>query len=59
MVRRAVDLLFELLPRAAGLPAAEDGFELIWPTRVLACLMCKDPSEHPAVREYCLNPILR
>jgi hypothetical protein len=59
MVHWAVDLVFELLPRAAGLPATEDVFELIWPTRVLACLMCKDPSEHPAVREYCLNPILR
>lgn len=59
IVRRAVDLVFELLPRAAGLPTPEGVFELIWPTRVLACLMCKDPSEHPTVRKYCLNPILQ
>lgn len=59
MVRRAVDLVFDLLPRAAGLPAAEDVFELLWPVRALACLMCKEPSKHQIVRDQCLNSILR
>jgi hypothetical protein len=59
MVRRAVGLVFELMPRTAGLPAPKDMFRLIWPVRVLACLMCKDPSKHPAVRTNCLNPILK
>ncbi|WP_460350171.1 hypothetical protein [Actinoallomurus acanthiterrae] len=58
-MRKAVDLVFELLPHAAGLPAPKHVFELIWPVRVLACLMCKDPSEHSAVRQYCPNPILQ
>jgi hypothetical protein len=59
MMREAVSLTFELLPRAAGLPTPDEIFRLIWPVCVLACLMCKDPSKHSAVREHCLNPILR
>ncbi|MEV4252553.1 hypothetical protein AB0J52_05230 [Spirillospora sp. NPDC049652] len=59
VIKASVDAVWKQLPRAAGLPAAEDIFELIWPIRVLALLMCKDPSAHPAVREQCLNPVMR
>ncbi|MFC9971486.1 hypothetical protein ACFVH6_11400 [Spirillospora sp. NPDC127200] len=59
VTRKAVDLVFELLPQAAGLPAPDGMFQLIWPVRLLACLICKDPSEHETVRRYCLNPILQ
>ncbi|MFC5187283.1 hypothetical protein [Actinomadura harenae] len=62
MIKASVDVVWrsvEQAPRAVGLPGPEDLFELIWPIRVLALLMCKDPSEHPAVREHCLNPVMR
>jgi hypothetical protein len=60
VVRRAVDLVFEHLPRAAtGGIAVEDALRLIWPARVLAVLMCREPRRHRAVREYCVRPIVQ
>ncbi len=32
---------------------------LVWPVRVIAVLMCPDASRHPAVREYCWDPIVQ
>lgn len=59
VIKRAVDLVFEHLPRAAiGGLTFEDAFRLIWPARVLAVLMCREPRRHPAVRAYCVNPIV-
>ncbi|MFC5753331.1 hypothetical protein [Actinomadura rugatobispora] len=59
VIRRAVELVFEHLPRAAtGGITADDAFRLIWPARVLAVLMCREPRRHPAVREYCVKPIV-
>ncbi|MFB4315253.1 hypothetical protein [Actinomadura sp. 21ATH] len=60
VIRRAVELVFEQLPRAAtGGVAVEDAFRLVWPARVLAVLMCREPRRHPAVLEYCVKPITR
>ncbi|GAB2827136.1 hypothetical protein GCM10022221_26640 [Actinocorallia aurea] len=45
-----------------GLITASGAFDpqaLIWPARVIAVLMCPDASNHPAVREHCLAPILQ
>jgi hypothetical protein len=36
----------------------EGGLRLIWPARVLAVLMCREPRRHRAVREYCVKPIV-
>jgi hypothetical protein len=59
VVERAVELVFKHLPRiATGGIAVQDAFGLIWPARVLAVLMCREPRRHPAVREYCVNPIV-
>lgn len=60
VIERAVELIFKHLPRTAtGGFAAGDVFRLIWPARVLAVLMCREPRRHPAVREYCVKPIVR
>lgn len=60
VIERAVDLVFKHLPRiATGGIAIEDAFVLIWPARVLAVLMCREPRRHLAVREYCIKPIVR
>jgi hypothetical protein len=59
VIERAVELVFKHLPRVAtGGVAVEDAFGLIWPARVLAVLMCREPRRHPAVREYCVKPII-
>ncbi|MEW2352357.1 hypothetical protein [Spirillospora sp. NPDC029432] len=59
VIRQAVELVFEHLPRAAtGGIAVEDAFRLVWPARVLAVLMCREPRRHPAVLEYCVRPIV-
>ncbi|GAA4081226.1 hypothetical protein [Actinomadura miaoliensis] len=50
--------LFENVPLAARMAlGSDDLLELIWPIRVLAIVMCKDPSKHEAVCRYCLDPI--
>jgi hypothetical protein len=60
VIERAVELVFEHLPRiATGGIAIHDAFKLIWPARVLAVLMCREPRRHPAVREYCVKPIVQ
>ncbi|WP_157964007.1 hypothetical protein [Actinocorallia populi] len=59
IMERAVELVCEHLQRiATGGVAAEDVFRLAWPIRVLAALMCREPRRHPAVREYCVKPIV-
>ena len=59
VIERAVELVFKHLPRAVtGGLAAQDAFGLIWPARVLAVLMCREPRRHPAVRVYCVKPIV-
>jgi hypothetical protein len=59
VIKRAVDLVFRHLPRVAtGGISAEGAFRLIWPARVLAVLMCREPRRHWAVRKYCVNPIV-
>lgn len=60
VIERAVELVFKYLPRlATGGVAVEGAFSLIWPARVLAVLMCREPRRHPAVREYCIGPIVQ
>ncbi len=60
VIKRAVELVFKHLPRVAtGGIAIQDAFRLIWPARVLAVLMCREPRRHPAVREYCVKPIVQ
>lgn len=60
VIERAVNLVFKHLPRVAtGSITVEDTFRLIWPARVLAVFMCREPRRHPAVREYCVKPIVR
>ncbi|MCO5972890.1 hypothetical protein [Actinoallomurus soli] len=60
VIERAVELVFKHLPRVAtGGIAVQDAFNLIWPARILAVLMCREPRRHPAVREYCVKPIVR
>jgi hypothetical protein len=60
VIEKAVALLFNHLPRiATGGIFVEDGLRLIWPARVLAVLMCREPRRHRAVREYCVEPILK
>ncbi|TDE33474.1 hypothetical protein [Actinomadura sp. 6K520] len=58
VIKRAVELVFEYLPSLAtgGLPAT-DVSSLVWPVRLLAVLMCREPRRHPAVLEYCVKPI--
>ena len=59
-IEKAVELLFKHLPRiATGGMSVEDGLRLIWPARVLAVLMCREPRRHRTVREYCVEPILK
>lgn len=59
VIKYAVELVFEQLSRVAtGGFAVGDAFRLIWPARVLAVLMCREPRRHPAVREYCVRPIV-
>ncbi|MBX6769170.1 MAG: hypothetical protein IRY90_18810 [Actinomadura rubrobrunea] len=54
----AAGSLFEAVPLPVrGVLGSDDIFELIWPIRVLAVVMCKDPSKHEAVCQYCLDPI--
>ena len=59
IIKRAVELVFSHLPRIAtsGI-SIKDAFGLIWPARVLAVLMCREPRRHPAVRVYCVKPIV-
>ncbi|GLW63406.1 hypothetical protein Arub01_16500 [Actinomadura rubrobrunea] len=58
VIRLATGSLFETLPLAVrGALGADAIFEFIWPVRVLAVVMCKDPSKHEAVCQYCLDPI--
>lgn len=60
VIERAVELVFKHLPRiATGGISVEAAFGLIWPVRVLAVLMCREPRRHPAVRKYCVKPIIR
>lgn len=60
VIERAVELVFKHLPRiATGGVSVENAFSLIWPARVLAVLMCRDPRRHPAVRKYCVKPIVQ
>lgn len=60
VIEWAVKLVFKHLPRiAAGGISLESGLRLIWPARVLAVLMCREPRRHPAVREYCVTPIVK
>lgn len=58
VIKRAVELVFEYLPSLAtgGLLTA-DASSLVWPVRLLAVLMCREPRCHPAVLEYCVKPI--
>lgn len=50
--------LFQVVPLTVrGVLGGEGLFDLIWPIRVLAVVMCKDPSKHEAVCQYCLDPI--
>lgn len=42
-----------------ALLAGGDVRQLLWPIRVIAVLMCPDATDHPAVREHCLEPIAR
>ncbi|WP_329250432.1 hypothetical protein OG417_05040 [Actinoallomurus sp. NBC_01490] len=59
VIERAVELVFKHLPRVAtGGISVEGAFRLIWPARVLAVLMCREPRRHRAVREYCVKPIV-
>jgi hypothetical protein len=59
VIERAVELVFKHLPRVAtGGISVESAFRLIWPARVLAVLMCREPRRHRAVREYCVKPIV-
>ncbi|MWA04951.1 hypothetical protein F8568_032220 [Actinomadura sp. LD22] len=59
VIERAVSLVFEQLPRlVTGGVAVGDVFRLIWPVRVLAVLMCREPRRHWAVRRYCIEPIV-
>lgn len=59
VIEWAVKLVFKHLPKVAtgGIPV-EGALSLIWPARVLAVLMCREPRRHPAVREYCVKPIV-
>ncbi|MCP9965118.1 hypothetical protein LUX57_08150 [Actinomadura madurae] len=58
VIKRAVELVFEYLPSlATGGLLATDVSSLVWPVRVLAVLMCREPRRHPAVLEYCVKPI--
>ncbi|WP_034486098.1 hypothetical protein [Actinomadura oligospora] len=59
MIEASVGLVWDQLPRAVTGLAPKDIFQLIWPVRILALFMCKDPSAHRAVRLYCLNPAVR
>jgi hypothetical protein len=60
VIERAVDLVFKHLPRVAtGSITVEDAFRLIWPARVMAVLMCREPRRHSAVCDYCVKPIVR
>jgi hypothetical protein len=60
VIERAVKLVFKHLPRVAtGGISVEGALRLIWPARVLAVLMCREPRRHPAVREYCVKPIAK
>lgn len=59
VIERAVGLVFEQLPRlVTGGVTVGDVFRLIWPARVLAVLMCREPRRHWAVRQYCIQPIV-
>jgi hypothetical protein len=59
IIERAVSLVFDQLQRfLTGGVAPGDVFRLIWPARVLAVLMCREPRRHQAVREYCVKPIV-
>jgi hypothetical protein len=59
VIEKAVELVFKHLPRiATGGISVEGGLRLIWPARVLAVLMCREPRRHRAVREYCVKPIV-
>lgn len=59
IMERAVELICEYLSRiATGGVAAEDVFRLVWPIRILAVLMCREPRRHPAILEYCIKPIV-
>ena len=59
VIERAVKLVFKLLSKGVtGGISVEDALNLIWPARVLAVLMCREPRRHPAVREYCVKPIV-
>ncbi|RKS73197.1 hypothetical protein BZB76_3887 [Actinomadura pelletieri DSM 43383] len=58
VMRRAVELVFENLPRlATGGLVLKDVFSLRWPICVLAVLMCREPRRHQAVLEHCVKPI--
>lgn len=58
VIRRAVDLVFDYLPPlATGGLVTNDVSSLLWPVRVLAVLMCREPRRHRAVLEYCVEPI--
>lgn len=58
VIKRAVELVFEYLPPlATGGLVTKDVSSLLWPVRVLALLMCREPRRHPAVLEYCVKPI--
>lgn len=59
VIERAVELVFEQLPRfVTGGVTVDDIFRLIWPARVLAVLMCREPRRHWSVRLYCVQPIV-
>jgi hypothetical protein len=59
VIKKAVELIFKHLPSiATGGISVEGGLRLIWPARVLAVLMCREPRRHRAVREYCVEPIM-
>jgi hypothetical protein len=60
VIEWAVKLVFKHLPRVAtGGISVEGALRLIWPARVLAVLMCREPRRHPAVCEYCVKPIAK
>jgi hypothetical protein len=60
VIVQAVELVFKHLPRVAtGGISIQGALRLIWPARVLAVLMCREPRRHRAVREYCVKPIVK
>ncbi|QXJ20562.1 hypothetical protein AGRA3207_001295 [Actinomadura graeca] len=53
----AVQAALRAIPVAVPLPSTGQVEDLLWPTRILAILMCKAPERHEAVSKCCLDPI--